>query len=202
MRAALRFAASVMMVSGTLLIADAATTILWQEPLSALLAHRSQARLGRALAAAPKRVRQRRPLPGDAIAKLLIPRIALSSFVVEGSDLANLRRGPGHYPDTSLPGRRGTVAIAGHRTTYGAPFRHIDELRRGDRIFLDMTYGRFVYRVQRSRIVPPTALWVKAPKRHGRLVLTACHPIYSAAKRIVVFARFERRRRDSSVRKG
>jgi sortase A len=201
MRAVLRFAASVMIVSGTLLIADAAATLFWQEPVSWLLAKRNQARLQSALAMPPRRVRLRQPLPGDALGKLLIPRIGLSRFVVEGTDLADLRRGPGHYRDTPLPGQHGTVAIAGHRTTYGAPFRQIDRLRRGDRILVDMTYGRFVYRVQGSRVVPPTALWVKAPRRYDRLVLSACHPLYSASKRIVVFARFERRRRDSSVRR-
>src|SRR3954447_18464469 len=86
-RAVLRFAASVMMVSGTLLIADAATTLLWQEPLSALLAGRSQAQLERALASAPRRVRDRQLLPGDALGKILIPRIDLSRFVVEGTKL-------------------------------------------------------------------------------------------------------------------
>jgi sortase A len=201
MRAVLRFAASVMMVSGTLLIAESATTLLWQEPLSALLAKRSQARLEKALARPPRRVRLRQPLPGDALGKLLIPRIGVSRFVVEGTDLSDLRRGPGHYRRTALPGQRGTVAFAGHRTTYGAPFRHIDELRPGDSVMLDMTYGRFVYRVQGSRIVPPTALWVTARKPYDRLVLSACHPLFSAAKRIVVFARFVRRG-PAGVRRG
>ena len=68
--------------------------------------------------------------------------------MVEGTDLESLRKGPGHYPETPLPGERGTSAIAGHRTTYGAPFRHIDELDPGDRIVIDMPDGRFVYRVE------------------------------------------------------
>jgi sortase A len=201
MRAVLRFVASVMMVSGTLLIADAATTLLWQEPLSAVLAGRSQSRLERALARPPRRVQLRQPLPGDALGKLLIPRIGISRFVIEGTNLADLRRGPGHYRRTRLPGEHGTVAIAGHRTTYGAPFRHVDRLRPGDTVMLDMTYGRFVYRVQATRIVPPEALWVTARKSYERLVLTACHPLFSAAKRIVVFARFVRRSRGTTVRR-
>ena len=81
------------------------------------------------------------------------------------------------------------MAIAGHRTTYGAPFRKLDELETGDRIEVAMPYGRFVYAVERKRIVPPTATWVTQRVRHDRLVLSACHPLYSAAKRIVVFAR-------------
>ncbi len=97
--------------------------------------------------------------------------------------------GPGHYPGTPLPGTHGTVAIAGHRTTYGAPFRRLDQLGRGDRIELRMPYGTFVYSVERRRIVAPTAVWVTRSTSYDRLILSACHPLYSAAKRIVVFAR-------------
>jgi sortase A len=81
------------------------------------------------------------------------------------------------------------VAIAGHRTTYGAPFRRVDQLATGDRIEVSMPYGRFAYSVERRRIVPPTATWVTQRVRYDRLVLSACHPKYSAAKRIVIFAR-------------
>ena len=81
------------------------------------------------------------------------------------------------------------MAIAGHRTTYGAPFRRLDRLGRGDRIELRMPYGTFVYRVEQRRIVAPTALWVTRRAGYDRLILSACHPLYSAAKRIVVFAR-------------
>jgi sortase A len=89
---------------------------------------------------------------------------------------------------TGLPGLDRTVAVAGHRTTYLAPFADIDQLRRGEPIVLTMPYGRFTYRVQATRIVDPGALWVTRG-RHGRLVLTSCHPPFSAAERIVVFAR-------------
>ena len=111
---------------------------------------------------------------------------------MQGTGTADLRRGPGHYPDTPLPGQRGTVAIAGHRTTYGAPFHDVDDLRRGDAIVLSMPYGRFTYRVQRTRIVEPTATEVTDPVGYDRLVLSACHPLYSAAQRIIVFARLEK----------
>ena len=106
-----------------------------------------------------------------------------------GTDAAQLREGPGHYPGTPLPGRHGTVAVAGHRTTYLAPFRHLDALESGDEIEVTMPYGRFSYRVDRTRIVAPTALWVTRPVGHDQIVLTACNPLYSAAQRIVVFAR-------------
>ena len=150
MRAVLRFVASVMMVSGALLITDAAVTLLWQEPVSAVVAHREQTRLKEALIDPPPRVIRRMPLNGDAIGRIEIPAIGVKDYVVEGTDLENLRKGPGHYPETPLPGDRGTVAIAGHRTTYGAPFRSIDELDRGQEIAVDMPYGRYVYRVERT----------------------------------------------------
>lgn len=195
MRAVLRFVASVMMVSGALLITDAAVTLLWQEPISAVVAHREQSRLKEALIEPPARVIRRMPLPGDAIGRIDIPAIGVRDYVVEGTDLENLRKGPGHYPDTPLPGDRGTVAIAGHRTTYGAPFRRIDELDRGQEIAVDMPYGRYVYRVERTKIVEPTDLSVLDRVRHDRLVLSACHPLYSAAQRVVVFSRLARRER-------
>jgi len=191
MRALLHFASSVLMVSGVLLLADAAATVLWQEPVSALLASRQQAELEEALADPPVRERiiRKRPLPGDAIGEIDFPTLDQSSFVVEGTDPDDLRKGPGHYADTPLPGQRGTVAIAGHRTTYGAPFRNVDQLDRGDTIVLQMPYGRFVYKVQKTAIVEPTQTEVTDSVGYKRLVLTACHPLYSAAQRIVVFAR-------------
>ena len=88
-----------------------------------------------------------------------------------------------------LPGQHGTVGIAGHRTSYGAPFRHIDALRSGDSVVLVMPYGVYTYRVTHHRIVDPAARWVLRTRRHDQLVLTACTPLYSAARRYVVFAR-------------
>jgi sortase A len=194
-RAVVRFLASVLMVSGVLLIVDAGLTVVWQEPVSAFLAHREQAELETALESPPRRVVERRPLPGDAIARIEIPDIGADEYVVEGTDQENLRKGPGHYPETPLPGQPGTVAIAGHRTTYGAPFRDLDQLDPGDRISVETPSGRFAYRVERTDIVEPTELWVTRRVRFDRLVLTACHPLYSAAQRIVVFARETKSRR-------
>jgi sortase A len=134
----------------------------------------------------------RRTDDGDAVGRLRIDRIGLSSVVIEGTNADDLRRGPGHYPATPLPGQRGTVGIAGHRTTYGAPFRKIDKVRRGDDIVVTMPYGRFTYRVERTRIVKPTDVWVTQRVSYDRLILSACHPLYSAAERIVVFARLVR----------
>jgi sortase A len=193
-RVVLRFVASVMMVSGVLLITDAVVTLAWQEPVSAYLAERQQVKLEKALIDPPERVVRKEPLPGDALGKLEIPAIGVSEYVVEGTDSDNLRKGPGHYPDTPLPGQRGTSAIAGHRTTYGAPFRDLDQVERGDRIIMELPYGTFVYRVQRTQIVDDSALWVTKNVGYNRLVLTACHPLYSAAQRIVAFAKLIERR--------
>jgi sortase A len=197
----LRFVASVMMVSGTLLIADAGVTLLWQEPVSAYVGQQNQETLKKAFIDPPRRVIQRQPLKGDAIAKIMIPSIGVSKYVVEGTDVDSLRKGPGHYPETPLPGEPGTTAIAGHRTTYGAPFRHIDEVKHGEPITIDMPDGRFVYRVERTQVVDDQDLSVLDRVGYQRLVLSACHPLYSAAQRIIVFARLARRE-PARVRKG
>lgn len=189
MRAVARFAASVMMVSGALLVADATLTLVWQEPVSALVAEREQGELKQQLEDPPKRVVERRPLPGDAIGELRIPAIGVSEYVVEGTDTEDLRKGPGHYPDTPLPGGPGTSAIAGHRTTYGAPFRDLDKLERGDRIVVDTPTGRYRYRVEKTEIVDDQDLSVLDPVGYRRLMLSACHPLYSAKQRIIAFAR-------------
>jgi sortase A len=189
----LRFVASVMMVSGTLLIADAAVTLLWQEPVSAYVAGRNQGTLEKAFFDPPQRVIHRRPLKGDAIAEIMIPSIGLNKYVVEGTDVDSLRKGPGHYPETPLPGEPGTSAIAGHRTTYGAPFRKIDQLKPQQVITIDMPDGRFVYRVEQTKIVDEQDLSVLDPVGHQRLMLSACHPLYSAAERIIAFARLTKR---------
>jgi sortase A len=199
-RVVLRFVASVMMVSGLLLLSDAGITLLWQEPVSAYFSERQQVKLEKALVDPPARVVRKEPLRGDAIGKLSIPSIGVSEYVVEGTDADNLRKGPGHYPDTPLPGQHGTSAIAGHRTTYGAPFRNLNKLKHNDRIVVELPYGTFVYRVDRTQIVDDSALWVTKRVGHDQLVLTACHPLYSAAQRIVAFARLTDRR-PAKVRK-
>jgi sortase A len=192
MRAALRFVASVMIVSGTLLIADAAVTLLWQEPVSAYVAERNQGKLKDSFFDPPRRVVRRRPLKGDAIARIEIPAIGVSEYVVEGTDLESLRKGPGHYPETPLPGGPGTAAIAGHRTTYLAPFNKINEIENGDEIRLEMPYAGFTYEVTKHEVVGPSDVEILDPVGYEQLVLTACHPLYSASQRWVVFAKLVR----------
>jgi sortase A len=215
MRRALRAISTVLIVTGALLIADAGVTLAWQEPLSALYARVTQNRLGgdlKRLEAEPLSPQDRRTLSrvghderrriavlarslrrdakeGQAIGRIQIPRIGASYIVVQGTETASLRKGPGHYPSTTMPGLPGTVAIAGHRTTYLAPFRHVDQLKAGDRITLTLPYAKFTYTVEKTQIVKPTALWVTKNVDHDRLVLSACHPLYSASHRIIVFAR-------------
>ena len=164
--------------------------------MPAFLANRQQTKLKHQLTKLPPSAHdliQFKPLKGDAIGEIEMPAIHKHAYVVQGDDTDSLRKGPGHYPDTPLPGKRGTVAIAGHRTTHGAPFRHIDSLKPGNRIILAMPYGTFTYRVERTRIVDPNATWIKDKVAYNRLVLSACHPLYSAAQRIVVFARLARK---------
>jgi sortase A len=128
---------------------------------------------------------------GDPLGRLSIPRTHTSFVFVSGTGTESLKKGPGHYMGSGLPGEGGTVAIAGHRTTYAAPFRRLDRLRRGNTIVLTMSYGKFAYRVQGSRSVPPTKTSVLHNMPYERLVLTTCTPLGSAQKRLVVTARLK-----------
>jgi sortase A len=127
---------------------------------------------------------------GAAIGRIKIPRIHINKVVVNGTDWASdLSRGPGRYPQSSWPGLGKVTAIAGHRTTFGAPFRHIDELQSGDLILLEMPYGTFTYRVFKHEIVPSNDWSILHKRGFDTLVLSACHPLYSASHRWIVFAR-------------
>jgi sortase A len=128
------------------------------------------------------------PTEGDASARIRIPDIGVDKIVVEGVTLDDLKRGPGHYPDTPLPGQPGNAAIAGHRTTYGAPFNRINELEPGDVILITTLQGAFRYEVRDQLIVSPEEVEVLDDFGDNRLTLTACHPKYSARQRIVVVA--------------
>lgn len=128
-------------------------------------------------------------LPGRAYAVLQIPSIDLDVVIVEGTDVNALKSGPGHYRRTDDPwDPRGRVAIAGHRTTYGAPFWDLDRIRPDDPIRLITELGTFEYQVTGSRVVLPTATAVLRPSRAPSLVLTTCSPRFSAARRLIVFA--------------
>ena len=127
-------------------------------------------------------------------------------YIVEGVTLDHLKRGPGHYPRAAGPGGQGNFAISGHRTTYGAPFYHLDQLREGDEIHVvDRDQRSWVYRIVRNDecgsplgagcIVAPTDTWVVEPDPLGNgrpmLTLTTCHPRFSAAQRLVYWAELD-----------
>ncbi|MEU5988057.1 class E sortase [Spirillospora sp. NPDC047418] len=167
----------------------------------------NSARARRLAAAGPqRRVAAAVPAPaeGGAYVRLRVPKFGPSYryTVVEGVGVADLRKGPGHYPGSAGPGEIGNMAIAGHRTTYGAPFNRNGELARGDEILIDTAATTFVYRVTDKIVVRPSRTDVTAPvpgkagrrPREAMLTLTTCHPKFSAAYRLVVFAELAGRR--------
>lgn len=136
------------------------------------------------------------PPQGEPVGIISIPRIDLEKVIVEGVSKADLKKGPGHYPGTPLPGNPGNSGIAGHRTTYGAPFNRIDELSPGDEVTISTPQGQFVYEVipapgqttQAWYTVKPNQVEVLDDMGDNRITLTACHPKYSAKERIIVHA--------------
>jgi LPXTG-site transpeptidase (sortase) family protein len=130
------------------------------------------------------------PLRGSAYAELIIPRIDLDLIVVEGTDTESLKKGPGHYPDTANPwDPTGRVGIAGHRTTYLAPFYDLDSLQVLDRITLRTEYGTFEYRVTDVSVIAEAGSGVVLTQTpNPTLVLTTCNPLYSSSQRLIVTA--------------
>lgn len=216
MRRALRILSIALITAGLVILADVATTLAWKEPVSTIYGSIKQGQASdeldrleesfpsaadlRAVARA-EGVRARARLladrfaddpgtrNGEGIGRLEVPAIDLDVVLVEGTDTGALQRGPGRYPETSLPGQGRTIGIAGHRTTYLAPFRHIDELGDGEVILIEMPYASFAYEVEQTRIVEPSEVQIVDDVDHERVVLTACHPLHSAAQRIAVFGR-------------
>jgi sortase A len=214
MRRLIRDISSILILSGLLLCLDAGVTLIWQEPVTAAIGMvlRSQvdksylsyrtaplsstdtqalSQIGSLSARISYLARRERDQVkvGDAIGQIDIPKIGHTYNIVQGTDTQSLEEGPGHYPSTAFPGMGQTVGVAGHRTTYLAPFRFINELHAGDRIIITMPYGRFTYIVQYQKIVSPTDVGVVDDVGYDRLVMSACNPLYSAAQRIIVFAR-------------
>lgn len=214
MRRLIRDISSVFILAGLFLVLDAGVTLVWQEPVTAAIGLVLRSEVDQqylsyrtaplssvdksALAGLRSREEriaylarreQRQVKTGDAVGQINIPAIGAAYTVVQGTDELSLEKGPGHYPSTAFPGMGQTVAVAGHRTTYLAPFRRLNDLHHGNRITLMMPYGRFTYAVQYSQIVKPTALWVTRNMGYERLVLSACNPLYSAAQRIIIFAK-------------
>jgi sortase A len=207
-----------LITAGIVVLIDVGITLAYKEPISSVYAEIQQSTASdqlrqlesqyptaadeRAIAGvhglrAKVRVLARRFEPrlrtGHAIGRIIAPAMdGLNEVFVQGTDTSSLEKGPGHYPQTPLPGEGGTVAIAGHRTTYLAPFRHIDSMHRGDEVRLEMPYATLTYRVQATNIVDPGDVEIVRRVGYERLVLTACQPLYSASQRFVVFAKLAR----------
>jgi len=202
-----------LIVVGVAILLYAGVILAWGDPVTWVWAHWQQHQMAGQLSKLEQRYQ--RPTPsgdgaarallaeeaekfraqaheGDPLGRLIVGRIGLNAIFVQGtSRWGALDKGPGHYEETPLPGEPGTVGIAGHRTTFGAWFRHIDSIRDGDYIELRMPYGTFKYRVEYHRIVDWEGTRSSIVKNVGypRLILSACHPLYSADKRWIVYAR-------------
>lgn len=213
MKRLFRILGTVMIAAGVLMLAWAVTVWQWQDPFTAVLHNRDQRSLSRtferelqrhdrpqvAASASPTDVRKslsreavrwrKRSKQGDAIARLRIPRLDITEIVVNGTDTNSLKRGPGRYLGTAMPGEGQLVYIAGHRTTYGAPFARIDRLRKGDRLFVELPYGTIEYAVTGHRIVEADELSVLKSKGVEELALQACHPRFFASHRYIIYAK-------------
>ena len=210
MRRAARIIGTLLIAAGVLTLAWAICVWRWQDPFTAVYTHWQQHKLAQSLraeeqayrpaAAAGNLAAERRAIaldarrfrreakPGQAIGRIVIGRIGLNMVLVNGTDHETLKKGPGRDPRSSMPGENRLVYIAGHRTTYLAPFSHIDDIRPGDYIRLEMPYGTFVYRTRTHRVVTASDLSVLRSPDHEQLELQACHPRFFATHRYIVYA--------------
>src|SRR6266550_6150201 len=211
-----RRAGTVMIVAGVLVLAWVVVVWRWQDPFTALYAtwkqhqladaysHRvarfhapklstgaSLAVMRREVALEAKRYR-RSSKRGEAIGRIKIPRLGLNMILVNGTDHDSLKKGPGRDLRTFMPGQGQLIYIAGHRTTYLAPFAHIDSMRRGDLVTLEVPYATFVYRVFRKKIVPSDDLAVLHSRGRDVVALQACHPRFFATNRYIVWGQLMR----------
>jgi sortase A len=210
MRRFLRLLGTLMIVAGLCTLAWAFAVWRWEDPFTSLYTSYEQRGLSSGLeerfatykpavaqaerldpatlAAEARRYRAQTDI-GDGIGRIEVPRLGVKMVLVYGTDHASLKRGPGLDPRTFFLGQRRLVYVAGHRTTYAAPFSKIDSLRRGDVIRVEMPYGTFTYRVTGSRIVAATDLSVLKSKRYEQIILQACHPRFFASHRYLAFAK-------------
>lgn len=215
MRRLLRALGTLLVVAGVATLAWALLVWQWQDPFTGTYTRLEQRKLDERLderlaafsprettrpAATPLAARatrlradarayRRHSRRGQAIGRLRVPRLDLSIVVVNGTDAATLKKGPGRYLPSFMPGEGELVYVAGHRTTYLAPFADIDRLRRGDEVSFQLPYATFEYRVTRSRIVDATAVEVLRSGGREVIVLQACHPRFFASQRYLVYAR-------------
>jgi sortase A len=215
----IRHLSTLIIVVGLGLLAWTGTVYVWKDPFTTLYTAYEQRRLDSSLEetfdrwkpiATPRR-QEPRPMKGfegepvnvprearayrlgaeggDGVARLEIPRLDLDVVVVNGTEVGDLRRGPGRHLESAMPGEGELVYIAGHRTTYGAPFSHIDKLKRGDRIRVELPYATIVYGVTADRIVDQYELSVLKSRGREELILQACHPRFFSSERYLVYAR-------------
>ena len=207
-----RIVGTLLIVAGLGALAWALTVWQWQDPFTAALNKLEQRELaqdferrveeGRSILVVDTSAEQlRESLPraaaawrkrsqqGDAVARLRIPALGVGEIVVNGTDTGSLKRGPGRYLGSGMPGEGELVYIAGHRTTYGAPFSRIDQLEQGDRVFLELPYATIEYAITGNRIVPASQLSVLKSKGFEQLVLQACHPRFFASHRYLAYAK-------------
>src|SRR6266540_3810498 len=214
MRRYVRILGTFLAVAGALMLIWALVVWQWQDPFTALYTKWRQHQLAgqyerharsfessistESLGAERKsiarlaKVYRRDAKRGQAIGRLRVPRMGVNMILVNGTDHDTLKKGPGRDLRTFMPGENRLVYIAGHRTTYLAPFSHIDSLRTGDRVTLEVPYGTFIYSVTRHRIVKSTDLSVLRSPRHEVVELQACHPRFFASHRYIAYARLIR----------
>jgi sortase A len=204
---------TILIVAGLLLLAYAAAVLFWRDPITDVYTRYQQHKLsgelerefeawrpledpGTSIAARVSAVAQearrfqRRVRLGQPLGRIEVPKLGVDVVFVQGTRWAqDLTRGPGHYERTSFPGLGKTVGVAGHRTTFGAPFRHIDRLDPGDAVVLRLPYGTFRYRVFAHEIVDSDDWSVIRGRGFDTVMLSACHPLYGSSQRWIVYGR-------------
>ena len=212
MRRPVRIVGTLLCLAGLLTLGWCVLVWQWQDPFTSLYTHYEQHKLassyderfrqfkpvdvaGASFAAERKAIAgeaasyRRESRQGQAIGRIKVPRLGLNMILVNGTDHESLTKGPGRDLRTFMPGERRLIYIAGHRTTYLAPFSHIDSIRRGDKVTIELPYATFVYLVTGHRIVTANDLSVLESHGHEELILQACHPRFFATNRYLVYAK-------------
>ena len=220
MRRAARITGTLMIVVGLCSIAWALVVWQWQDPFTAAYTKYQQHKLAstfahefadyrppdtsrepsssapkktdRALIAAAARAYRLSLREGKPVGRMRVPRLGLKTIVVNGTGHDDLTKGPGRELHTFMPGENELVYVAGHRTTYLAPFAKIDQLKPGDPVTFELPYGTFHYEITGHRIVGAHDLAVLRSRHHEVLVLQACHPRFFATHRYLAYARLVR----------
>jgi sortase A len=215
MHRGMRIAGTLLAIGGLLMLVWALVVWQWMDPFTAVYtkwkqhqlasqydhraaAYRPDAAVGASLTAERQTIAHEARLyrgevqRGDAIGRIRIPDLGLDMVLVNGTDHETLKKGPGRYLGSFMPGENGLVYVAGHRTTYLAPFSHIDDLQKGDSVAIEVPYGTFTYRISGHRIVAADDVSVLRSPRHERLILQACHPRFFATQRYLQYGQLVR----------